>query len=162
MSNSESFDAFYAARAPRLVRNIYLRTGDATRAEDSVQEAFVRAWRRWDRLENDDPVGWVTTVAWRLAIRDWRRTLREAAARLGLEARSREHIRPPDELLHLHQALAKLTPAQRDVLVLHYFEDMPVWDVSALLGMPEGTVKSHLSRGRDALREALALGGATT
>ncbi|WP_216658507.1 sigma factor [Nocardioides sp. zg-1230] len=63
MSNSGSFDAFYAARAPRLVRNIYLRTGDATRAEDCVQEAFVRAWRRWDRLENDDPVGWVTTVA---------------------------------------------------------------------------------------------------
>ncbi|WP_216658508.1 RNA polymerase sigma factor [Nocardioides sp. zg-1230] len=69
---------------------------------------------------------------------------------------------PPDELLHLHQALAKLAPAQRDVLVLHYFEDLPVRDVSALLGMPEGTVKSHLSRGRDALREALALGGATT
>lgn len=162
MSNSGSFDAFYAARAPRLVRNIYLRTGDATRAEDCVQEAFVRAWRRWDRLENDDPVGWVTTVAWRLAIRDWRRTLREAGARLGLEARSREHIRPSDELLHLHEALVRLTPVQRDVLVLHYLEDMAVWDVSVLLRMPEGTVKSHLSRGRDALREALALGGTTT
>jgi RNA polymerase sigma-70 factor, ECF subfamily len=162
MGNSGSFDAFYAARAPKLVRNIYLRTGDATRAEDCVQEAFVRAWRRWDRLESDDPVGWVTAVAWRLAIRDWRRTLREAAARVGLDARPREHIRPPDELIHLHHALGKLTPAQRDVLVLHYLDDMPVRDVSMLLRMPEGTVKSHLSRGRVALREALALGGATT
>ena len=160
MSNSDSFDAFYAARAPRLVRNIYLRTGDVTRAEDCVQEAFVRAWRKWQHLEDDDPVGWVTTVAWRLAIRDWRRALRETKARLGLTPDPLD-THPSDDLLHLHQALSKLPPAQRDVLVLHYLEDLSVRDVSELLSMPEGTVKSHLSRGRDALRGVLAAGAPT-
>lgn len=160
MGNSDSFDAFYAARAPRLVRTIYLRTGDVTRAEDCVQEAFVRAWRKWDHLEQADPIGWVTTVAWRLAIREWRRTTRAAPTWVGSEPRTVEH--PPEEVIALHQVLNALPTGQRDVLVLHYLEDLPVRDVAALLGMPEGTVKSHLSRGRDALRGSLAPGGTTT
>lgn len=159
MRNPDSFDAFYNARAPRLVRTIYLRTGDVTRAEDCVQEAFVRAWRKWDRLENSDPVSWVTTVAWRLAIRDWRRTLRESKLRWGVDPSSDHHPPPSEDLLHLYQALRVLPTAQRDVLALHYLEDLSVREVSVLLNLPEGTVKSHLSRGRDALRGVLTTGG---
>lgn len=160
MSDSEGFDAFYTARASRIVRNIYLRTGDATRAEDCVQEAFVRAWRKWDRLQNDDPVGWVTMVAWRLAIRDWHRTVREAKARVGWSRKTTTDA-PAQQLLDLHMVLRRLPEPQRDVLILHYLEDLAVADIAALLGMPEGTVKSHLSRGRSALREELAPGGAS-
>lgn len=159
MRDPESFDAFYAARAPRLLRNIYLRTGDVSRAEDCVQEAFIRAWRRWGTLENEDPVGWVTTVAWRLAIRDWHRNLREARAWMAKD--DNQVVGPPaDELLDLRDALAKLPSAQGDVLVLHYLEDLPILKIASLLGMPEGTVKSHLYRGREELKILTSPGGA--
>jgi DNA-directed RNA polymerase specialized sigma24 family protein len=46
-----AFDAFYAASAPRLVRQLHAMTGDLTEAQDCVQEAFARAWQRWPRLE---------------------------------------------------------------------------------------------------------------
>jgi RNA polymerase sigma-70 factor (ECF subfamily) len=54
----------------------------------------------------------------------------------------------------LARLLEALPPAQRAVLALHYFEDRPVSEIAGLLRMPEGTVKTHMSRGRAALREA--------
>lgn len=156
MGTTDDFDAFYAARASQLVRHIYLATGDVGRAQECVQEAFLRAWQRWDRLQGDDPVQWVRTVAWRLAMNDWRRSLRQARAlmRLGSETQ----VPPPSaEVLAVRDALAKLPADQRTVLVLHYFEDLTVRNISDLLGLPEGTVKARLSRGRAAMN--LVLGG---
>lgn len=158
MRDAAGFDEFYAARAPSLVRTILARTGDRTRAEDCVQEAFVRAWRRWRRLEHDDPVGWVTTVAWRLAVKDWHRGRRETDA--WRDGRAPTSADLPTELVELRDALSRLPRAQADVLLLHYLEDLPVRRVADVLGMPEGTVKSHLSRGRAALATTLDPGGA--
>lgn len=75
-TQSEDFDAFYTATAKRLVATVYAMTGDVAEAEDAVQEAYIRAWQRWDRLtrEGEDPLPWVRTVAMRLAIGTWRRT----------------------------------------------------------------------------------------
>lgn len=158
-SDPSDFDAFYEARAPSLVRTIYLRTGDVTRAEDCVQEAFIRAWRKWDRLNGDDPVGWVTTVAWRLAIRAWRRSMREAVSNHGAGSTADP---PPrfEELVALRDLLGNLPTPQGDVLLLHYLEDLSVRDVSKVLGMREGTIKSHLSRGRANLQAAISEKGA--
>lgn len=155
MGSSRDFDDFYAARSSMLVRNIYLSTGDLTRAQDCVQEAFIRAWARWDRLDSDDPVAWVTTVAWRLAIKDWRRVTRELKAfvRIGEAA----DVEPPTtDVLSMRQALAGLPQNQRTVLVLFYFEDLSIQAIAEVLSIPQGTVKSHLSRGRDTLRSLFA------
>ena len=160
MANSESFDAFYEARAPRLIRTLYLRTGDSTRAEDCAQEAFIRAWRCWHRLEHENPVAWVTTVGWHLAVRDWHRSIREARAKLSIARDPSQGARPPEELIHVQSLLSGLPPAQRDALVLHYLEDLPIRDISNILDIPEGTVKSHLSRGRENLRAVLEPRGA--
>ncbi|GAA1907655.1 SigE family RNA polymerase sigma factor [Nocardioides lentus] len=157
MRDATSFDEFYSARAERLVRLVYARTGDLGRAEDCVQEAFIRAWRRWGRLEGDDPVGWVTTVAWRLAIKDWHRRRREHDAWRG---RPDFRTDVPAELLELRDALGRLPRAQADVLLLHYLQDLSIRRIATLLAMPEGTVKSHLSRGRAALATSLDPGGA--
>ncbi|MEU2583328.1 sigma factor [Streptomyces avermitilis] len=75
-AQSEDFDAFYTATHKRMVATVYAMTGDLVEAEDAVQEAYVRAWQRWDRLTRDDgdPLPWVRTVAMRLAISTWRRT----------------------------------------------------------------------------------------
>ena len=159
MRSTASFDAFYASRAPLLLRSVYLRTGDLSRAEECVQEAFVRAWQRWKTLDNDDPVGWVTTVAWRLAISDWHRSKRESRA-WNARPQSAAIEQPPDDLLDLQSLLRNLPVMQRDVLILHYLEDMSVAGIADFLDMPHGTVKSHLSRGRTAIRLLSANRGA--
>ncbi len=155
MPDTHAFDAFYAARVQVLTRHIYLATGDLSRAQDCVQEAFLRAWQRWDELESDDPVGWVHTVAWRLAITDWRRSLRRrlAQARHG----SGYDVPPPSvDVLAIRDALAQLSEGQRVAIVLHYFEDRPIAQIAQTLGIAEGTVKARLSRGRQTLGTLLS------
>lgn len=68
------FDAFYAASAPRLVRQLHAMTGELTEAQDCVQEAYARAWQRWSTVcSYDAPEAWVRQVAWRLAVSRFRR-----------------------------------------------------------------------------------------
>lgn len=152
------FDAFYNARSAQLVRSLYLACGDLTRAEDCAQEAFLRAWRRWSKLEGDDPVGWVRTVAWRLCVSDWRSTqrLQGALARLKLVDATTPDTAAGSPLTNALGLLDALPIDQRRVAVLYYIEDLPVDDIAALLAVPPGTVKSRLSRGREALRRSLA------
>ncbi|GAA4915972.1 hypothetical protein GCM10023237_40350 [Streptomyces coeruleoprunus] len=90
MSASTDFDEFYTATARRLVAAVYAATGDLTEAEDAVQEAYARAWQRWDRLTREgDPTAWVRTVALRLAISSWRRARNRIRAHIT-------HGPPPD------------------------------------------------------------------
>lgn len=152
MSNESDFDGFFAATAPRLVRHIYLNTGDLARAQECVQEAYLRAWRHWASVGNGDrdPVAWVRSVAWRLAINDWRRARRVANA---LVRRGAEQDQPPPstDVVAVRQALRCLPKDQRTAIVLYYFEDLSVREAADLLQIPEGTVKARLSRGRTAL-----------
>jgi RNA polymerase sigma-70 factor (ECF subfamily) len=156
---ASSFDAFYAAAAPGLTRQLFLATGDLTRAEDCVQEAFMRAWRRWELLDAEgNPTAWVRTVAFRLAINDWRRMLAQARA-LVRHGPPRDVPPPAADLIAVRDELARLPQAQRITLVLHYFADMPVAEIATLLEVAEGTVKARLSRGREALAARLTVIG---
>ncbi len=149
------FDAFYTARARSLTRHIYLATGDAGRAQECVQEAFLRAWQRWDKLATDDPVAWVHTVAWRLAMTDWKRSLRRRLAHTRHGPRA--DVPPPsDDVIDVRDALARLPEGQRVVIILHYFEDQPIAAIARTLGIAEGSVKARLSRGRQALGALLS------
>lgn len=151
------FDQVYATTAPRLVGQLYLMIGDLAEAQDCVQEAFARAWLRWDSLTDGrgDPVGWVKTTAYRLAISHWRHW------KAGVKA-LRKHGVPPDapapsaDAVALRDALAQLPKAQRVALVLHHLNDMRVEDVARELRVPPGTVKARLSRGRATLAVLLA------
>lgn len=150
------FDAFYAAQAPRLVRQLHAMTGDLTVAQDCVQEAAARAWQRWTVVgAYDDPAAWVRTVAWRLAVSRLRRV------RVGVGLLRRHG--PPDDVpsaspdhVALVAALRRLPEAQRRAVVLHHLCDLPVEQVAAETGSPVGTVKARLSRGRAALAALLS------
>ena len=156
MTATTDFDDFYSARSQALVTTIFMRTGDLGRAEECVQEAFVRAWIRWHQLANDDPVAWVRTVAWRLAVSQWRALRRERSA-LHLDTVRGEGTGDSSlaAVLTVRAALQKLSHDQRDVVVLHYFEDLSTADIAAMQQIPINTVKSHLKRGRSALRALL-------
>ena len=69
MTDELDFDGFYAATFRRVVGQVYAMTGNLSEAEDSVQEAYARAWERWGKVRGyNDPEGWVRTVAYRIAV----------------------------------------------------------------------------------------------
>lgn len=155
-STPSDFDQFYTATAKRLVAAVYAATGDLAEAEDAVQEAYARAWQRWDRLTAEgDPTPWVRTVALRLAVSSWRR------ARNRMRAHFR-HGPPPDlpdlapDRVTLIHALRELKPEQRTAVVLHHLLDLPIEQVARETGVSPGAVRTRLSRARKTLGSHLA------
>jgi RNA polymerase sigma-70 factor (ECF subfamily) len=155
-----SFQSFYADAWPRLVGQLYPLVGDLAAAEDSVQDAMIRAADHWPRLQRyDAPEAWVRRVAIRLAINRFRRMRRQAAllARLGPPPVV-PALEPEDR--GLIEALARLPRLEREVLVLHHLVDLTVDQVGEQLGVPVGTVKTRLVRGRRRLAGLLGDAGA--
>jgi RNA polymerase sigma-70 factor (ECF subfamily) len=153
MERGEEFDALYRTCRDRLVTQLLALSGDRFDAADAVQEAFLRAWVRWDRIATyDDPEGWVRCVAYHLAVSRWRQ-----ARRLVLRATAgRDDYEMPTDQLMVINALKALPLSQRKAIVLHHLGGLSVDETAAELQAPVGTVKSWLYRGR--ARLAVALG----
>jgi RNA polymerase sigma-70 factor (ECF subfamily) len=155
--DEREFDDFYTASFRRLTNQVYAMIGDRDEAQECVQEAFVKAWaHRRSLTKADHPEAWVRTTAYRLAVSRWRRTTRgrrpsdRAVAQATVSA-------PPDEShVALVSALRQLPEAQRQALVLHHIADLSVHAVADEVGVPEGTIKARLSRGRAALAALLS------
>jgi RNA polymerase sigma-70 factor (ECF subfamily) len=152
-----TFEELYAAHFADLTVQLYAYFGDRQEAQDVVQEAFCRALARWSRVTRyDDPVAWVRRVAWNLAVSRWRRTgtVRRTVALLRRQPAVHVDEPGPDRVV-LVAALGRLPANQRRVLVLHYLADLPVAEIAEREGVPVGTVKSWLHRGRAALAARL-------
>ena len=151
----EEFDLFYAGTSRRVLRQVYLLTGDLAEAEDVVHEAYERAWLRWDSVQRaDSPEAWVRTVAHRLAVSRWRRARNAATA---WRRHGPSDSRPPldGEHVDLVAALRRLPDKQRIAIVLHHLADLPVDQVAAETGASVSAVKAQLTRGRAALATLL-------
>jgi len=156
MRDPLSFDAFYAGSVRRLTAQLYAMTGSRGEAEDCVQEAYARAWQRWDRVRGyGDPEAWVRTVAYRVSISSWRKatSMRTAFRRAGIP----DDIRgmTPDYVA-IVAALRKVRPTQRQAIVLHYLVGLSVEEIARETGAAAGTIKARLSRGRQALAPYLS------
>lgn len=148
------FDGFYAAHFQTLTIQLYAYTSDLPNAQDVVQEAFCRALARWSRVsEMDDPLAWVRRVAWNLATSQWRRA--RTAALFARKQRVEHVAAPGPDRIALAEALATLPAQHRRVVILHYLADLSVRDIAVQVGVPEGTVKAWLHRGRSALAARL-------
>lgn len=157
MSDTE-IQELYAASYRRLLGQLIGVTGSVAEAEDVVQEAFVRGLDHPARLLGaDNPEAWLRTVAVNLARSRWRRAQRM----IGLAPRLVEEPRNGDTDGHvdLLQTLRKLPNGQREVIALHHLADLTVEQVADVLGLPTGTVKARLSRGRAALSTQLVKEG---
>lgn len=144
----------YAASYRRLLAQLVGVTGSVAEAEDVVQEAFVRGLDHPARLLGaDNPEAWLRTVAVNLARSRWRRAQRlvRLAPRLVEEPRDID----TDGHLVLLEGLRRLPAGQREVIALHHLADLTVEQVAETLGVPTGTVKARLSRGRAALSTLL-------
>jgi RNA polymerase sigma-70 factor (ECF subfamily) len=153
--DSETFDAFYRATRQRVFDSMYGLTGDAAEAQDVVHEAYARAWQRWSSVSAyDEPEAWIRTVARRIAVSRWRRT--RSALRAYRRLGPPQPVDGPNEQsVALVAALRQLPVSQRVAIVLHHIAELPVADVARETGVPVGTVKARLSRGRRALAELL-------
>jgi RNA polymerase sigma-70 factor, ECF subfamily len=154
----EAVRAAYSAHYRRLVAALYGLTGDYSDAQDLVQEAYARALARPRQfLDVADPEAWLRTVAINLArTRFRRRRLFDTLVRTGRVARQPESVPGLDpNRVALVAALQQLSRPTRETIVLHHLADLSVHEVAETLGVPVGTVKARLSRGRAMLATLL-------
>ena len=162
-----SFVAFASARLPALTQAAFLLTGDRHRAEDLVQTALARSYAAWDRIERADPEAYVRRVMLN-AYRSWcrRRPWREApsdsvvehADAVAARRAGPDHAAETAERDLVWRALALLSPQQRAVVVLRYYEDRSDLEIAELLGCSIGTVKRQNARALAKLRGPAGLG----
>lgn len=143
----------------------HLARGDAALADDLAQETFILAYRQLARFENRSSFPtWLLGIAhnqWRNARRRMRSVPMEAEHLAALEPAPATTA--SSDLKHdLAQALRALGPDERDVFHLHYQQGLSHEEIATVLGFPLGTVKTHLSRGKEKLRPLLASWNPTT
>lgn len=153
----QGFERFFRAEHSNVLGLAVVMSGDRETARDIVQEAFLRAYRDWERVATlDAPAAWVKRVAVNLSIDRHRKRGNE---RIALE---RLHARPSLEPTFddpaadsWWRAVRELPDRQRAVVALHYLDDMPIKEVAAVLEIAPGTVKSSLSKARSTLARTL-------
>jgi RNA polymerase sigma factor (sigma-70 family) len=151
MVERPALEELYTASYRRLVVQLYAICGDLFEAEDAVQEGFVAALRKHRQLGDiQNPEAWVRTTALHHLHSRWRHAsvVRKYQPRV-LGPQALPEIGP--EYVAIVTALGQVDQGQREVVVLHYLADLGTSEVAAELGIPEGTVKSRLSRARERL-----------
>jgi RNA polymerase sigma-70 factor, ECF subfamily len=156
-----AFDGIVRRWQGRLVNLAWRFCRDRAMAEDMAQDAFVRAFKALRTYRGDAAFStWLTAVAmnsYRSAVRERppvaydfdpaRVRSVESDALAGLEARDRASL--------VRRLVLALPARYREPMVLYYFQDMDLSETARVLGLPEGTVKARLHRGRDQLRRRL-------
>ena len=142
------FEETYREHRITLLRLAYLMSGSHEVSEDVVQSAFTFAHDRWDQIEN--PLPYLKRTVVNLVKDGQRRRLRALTGPV-----ERPPVALPPEVDDTWTQIARLPWVQRAVVVLHYFEDLPLTEVAAMLDRPAATVRSDHRRALDKLRKAL-------
>ena len=153
------FEHFYLEEYPGVVKLVYALSGSRVGAEDIAQEAFLRAYRDWDRVGSyEHQAAWVRRVATNLATSGLRRRLAEARALTRLAGRREPALDPlPAEEADFGRALRALPRRQGQAVALFYVEDLSIQQIAMVLDCAEGTVKAHLAKARHTLAKRLQL-----
>ncbi|SFB27178.1 RNA polymerase sigma-70 factor, ECF subfamily [Nocardioides alpinus] len=155
MRDEGDFEALFAHEFPRVARVVHHVVGDRARAEEITQDAFVELLRHWRTVvAYDRPDLWLRRVAIRKAQRERRR---------GWRGRELEALAAPPEVVgppptpapEVLEAVRRLAPGQRAVVVLFYLEDRPMTEIAEILGIRESTGWSQLHTARKHLAQAL-------
>jgi RNA polymerase sigma-70 factor (ECF subfamily) len=147
-------EALFEAHWPRAHRAAYLVVHDAALAEDIAQESFLAAIRNLDRFDRRRPFGpWLHRIVVNRAIdasrsRSLRREVELTETTAETEARE-----PVDRAVL--EALGRLPPEQRAVVVLRHLLGYTPGEIARMLDLPRGTVNSRLRRGLDVMRGEL-------
>jgi len=147
-TSTAGFDDLFTLERRPMTRLAFLLTGSEAMAEEVVQDAFAQVYERWSRL--DRPGGYLRTCVVNGARRAGKRRARElrvvSSAEVSVDMEAREML----------DALSRLRPEWRAVVVLRFYGDMSQEEIAEVLGMRLGTVKSSLHRALGQLREEIA------
>ena len=143
-STVREFAALYDGEFGRLAGYLARLTGDVEAGREAAQEAFTRLFSRWRRVS--EPRAFVYAVGTNLCRQSWRRAGRERTALASLARTTPEHQPPADP--GVRDLVEQLPPRLREVVLLHYYADLPVAEVAAAVGRPLGTVKRRLHEAR--------------
>lgn len=155
-AGAAGLDRLYEREYGSLVGLALALTGSRAVAEELVQEAFLRAHQRWDRVGvYERPGAWVRRVVVNLATSRGRRLAAEARALVRLRAE-----RPAEPVLSAEAAgfwaaVRALPRRQAQAVALYYGEDRPVAEVAEVLACAQGTVRALLHQGRQTLARRL-------
>jgi RNA polymerase sigma-70 factor (ECF subfamily) len=157
-SESLTFDDFYRSEYRHVLGLAFVLTGNQWVAQDTAQYAFTAAFRHWRSIvAYDSPGAWVRRVTCNRAASVLRRRVREAKALMRLAAWTQTHIELEEGDEAFWQAVRRLPPRQAQAVALYYLEDYSVRKIAEVLDCSEGTVKTHLSRARNAVARQLQL-----
>lgn len=152
MEVSPTFEEYVATRGRGLWQSAWLLTGDAQGAEDLVQTALVKCWRRWDRIAANGSVDGYVRRTLVTTFTDWRRrrwTSEVPTADLPDGWSGGADLAVRRDVL---SALALLPRGQRAVIVLRFYDDLTEAQTAEVLGVSVGTIKSQTSRALKTLR----------
>ena len=155
----ERFISEVRACQGRLRRFLASLCGDAALADDLAQEALVRAYVSSDRFVGNFKA-WLFRIAYNCFIDNLRRVPAPSASMDSPEVLYVADGTASDASFRheeLRRALTRIPEKERTAIVLHYFEDLPVKEIATIMQIPSGTVKYHLSVGRDHLRQYIRL-----
>jgi len=159
--DAAAFAEIYRSHCHAITGYIARRIGDRHTADDLVAEVFLTAMRALPRYRyRGVPLrAWLYRIATNTVNRWARRNSWRSKVTLGLEPGTlepRSGEAPAGDAEWARRAMLRLSPKHQSVLALYYLEDLSVEEVAVVLGCRVGTVKSRLSRARDALRERLS------
>ena len=148
-----------AERGGQLMQAAIALAGSRDAGEDLLQAALERLLRNWRRV-GPDPESYLRRVLYNLAADGWRQRGRRQRGLARLAALPPPPSADPADAVSLRdamfRALGQLPPRQRSVLLLRYWEQLSDSETAAVLGCPEGSVKSAAARGLARLRELIA------
>jgi RNA polymerase sigma-70 factor (ECF subfamily) len=148
-----SFEDFFGSEHGRLFGALCLVTGDRQEAEEIMQDAFLRLWERWDRIEGiDDPAAYLFRTAMNVFRNRYRRSAL-AVRRTVRFAPTEDALATVEDRDVIVRALRDLTPNQRAAVVLTGYVGLPSEEAGRALGMKGSTVRTLATRARAAIRE---------
>ena len=149
------FRTFYESEGRRVRELAMFLVGDRDLAADLAQEAFLRAYRAWNRIRRKDPGPYVRRALVNLCKNTYRRKAVESKHWAPPPAGVPSHASNVHETVRVTQALSELSPMRRAAVVLRYYEDMSDEQISSMLDRPLGTVKSDIRRSLKQLKPLL-------
>jgi len=151
------FDRLYRVTYRRIFATMMLILRNPEAAEDATQEAYLRAFRAWDRWKQDAPAGaWIYRIALNVAFTQRRRERLQEVAQV-IRRLGRPKAADPTELSQpdLLRELRALPPKQAAALILRHLHGFTNREIASALGVPERTVASRLAAAKGRLRARL-------